>query len=671
MTEPAFENRVAEHIHLILRDFLKVIKVISMYPPDNPMPQSMQQSFAERLVDLVDEHQGLKFQIEKGKIFWNGEEVYEDKSREEALAAIFFDAGITVFQLSPGLNWDDVKALLKVIRRHQNKEETARDLASALWEANLDGFTFRTIEDIALAEYDGSFRVQEFTDLSSTDRNLKADPEAAAMYESLFVGVEYEGDGDPQDYDADTFTGRRVESGDLANDSTGIRRVPVSGRQVPRSSGSAPDPGPAETDSHVGDQAGWSDGVDASLFFDLGDTVEGVKPATSAMGLDDVRPSALDNINTSRMVDSELQPSPEERAALDNMLYRDAAFDMVESTVELLKEMLHQEETVAAFAETVTICDRMMATFLKNGLISATTDLVGYLRIHQDTLRREKPQWAARIDETMTMLGSRERLSGLVQGLNAYGQIESDQVAAFLRCFDWQAISTVSELLPSLQHAHHRQAITDFLASHGSNHIGIVARNLQSKDLEVVGNAVSVLGGVGTDEAIEHLARALSHREPDIRLAVVEALEQCESEVVIELFARAAQDPESDVRATAVAALVKRRGSRAFEAIAGLLESEMFGSLEPSEQKSLFVAYSVLGGDHAVDHLVELAAKANPLGDTRLKSLRESAFEALAHNHSDKCEKFLLRMTSSWRPDIKQRAIVALKARRDRLYGDH
>ena len=41
-------------IAFILKDLLKVIKVVSMYPEDNPLPHSMRRSFAEKLVDLVE-----------------------------------------------------------------------------------------------------------------------------------------------------------------------------------------------------------------------------------------------------------------------------------------------------------------------------------------------------------------------------------------------------------------------------------------------------------------------------------------------------------------------------------------------------------------------------------------------------------------------------------------
>ena len=80
-------------------------------------------------------------------------------------------------------------------------------------------------------------------------------------------------------------------------------------------------------------------------------------------------------------------------------------------------------------------------------------------------------------------------------------------------------------------------------------------------------------------------------------------------------------------------------------------------------------AYSIIGGDHAVEYLSGLIQRANPLNDATLTFFREAAFESLTLNRSEKSEKFLLKLTSSWRPQLKQLATAAIKKRRDIIYG--
>ena len=68
-----------EDIRLILRDLLKVIKVVAMYPEDNPLPQSLKRTFSERLVDLVSDYGTLDF---KGEV-WTSNAYWFDPDSSE------------------------------------------------------------------------------------------------------------------------------------------------------------------------------------------------------------------------------------------------------------------------------------------------------------------------------------------------------------------------------------------------------------------------------------------------------------------------------------------------------------------------------------------------------------------------------------------------------------
>lgn len=632
-----FETDMSGDIQLILKDLLKVIKVVAMYPPDNPLPQSLRQSFAERLVDLVSERHGLSLRIEKGKILHGKDTLFEDRPPDEALAALFFDAGITRIEFTPGLSWDDVNRLLDVFRRHQNREDNSGDLASAFWQANINGFAFKTIEDVALADYTGKFKVQEFeADEGGRESSLE-DTGKAHLYESLFVGVDYEGAEEVQLYDDDTVTGRRIEQG-----------------AVDPSQISAADSSP---------------GFDSSIFFGE-EKVEGVDSATRAMGLEDLAPATIPKIDTRRLIDQEYQPTAEEQAQLLEMLNRDTVFDIYESTVVLLKEMLYQETDLSSFGETVTICEKLITSFLRDGRIAIATDLLGYLHIFRERVQSSKPQWSQRLEESMTTLGSRDRLEALALGLNAHPDISGEQVTAYLFGFDWQVLAGLSAMASSLTNREHRQAILDLMSQRGGDHIAFISRNLLDKQPETVCNAIEVLGRIGSPEAIQHLKRVVSHKEEIVRTALVRTLAEIESHVCLELLVQLTRDQSPVVRTAAVNSLATRRGPEAFAAVAEIIYEESFAALTPDDQQALLTAYSVLGGDHAVDYLAELATRSNPLGDATLKFYRDAAFEALAHNRSDKSERVLVKMAGSWRPDLKRHAQEAIKHRRELLYGE-
>ena len=57
LTEAQKAKRMAE-IKAIFKDFLKVIKVVSLYPEGNPLPQSMRRNFSERLAQHIEDYGG-------------------------------------------------------------------------------------------------------------------------------------------------------------------------------------------------------------------------------------------------------------------------------------------------------------------------------------------------------------------------------------------------------------------------------------------------------------------------------------------------------------------------------------------------------------------------------------------------------------------------------------
>jgi len=112
------DNKISEHpsqefasgIKLLLRDLRKLLKVITLYPDDNPLPARMRRSFGAHFVQMVNEYNGLTFTIQPNEIYHNREIVYEDEGKEDALAADFYSAGIIHLEFRSGLSLDEFKA---------------------------------------------------------------------------------------------------------------------------------------------------------------------------------------------------------------------------------------------------------------------------------------------------------------------------------------------------------------------------------------------------------------------------------------------------------------------------------------------------------------------------------------------------------------------------------
>ncbi|MFQ6008100.1 MAG: HEAT repeat domain-containing protein [Candidatus Zixiibacteriota bacterium] len=641
MAETSFQDNRIKDVSYILKDLLKVIKVVSLYPETNPLPQSMKRSFAEKLVSLVEQYGQITISVEKDSLLYEHEVVFQDRSKEESLAGVFFDAGITDFTFKDGLDVDDVYSLLEAIRVYVNSPYKTHDLASLIWEKEVNGFVFSTLEDVTLPEYNEDFNLQGYMRDRSSSSPSKSQFTTDRV-ESYYAIFDLKQEANVVDLD-DSSPADRDQSGSVSE-------TPTAHRQF-----YAVQPG--EPGGTVLD----GKGIDSVSFR----TAEAAK----AMGYDDVSPSKTQLPDTTMILNEEFKLSQEEEKNVSRLLCLDAEFDMYESTTELLKEMLLQEMEMNAFYETVTICERIITEFLLSGKLEKATYLLQFLKELEDKIRKEKPLWSERLKDARVMAGSRDRLKALATGLNDYPEVEQAELTKYLDNFGWEALSGITDLLGEFNHHHHRQALCDYLAKKGRNHSDVVAKGIYDRRWFVVRNSVVILAQIGDDISLNHLKHALNHEERRVRLELVQALKNCSNDKALELLKQAVMDSDREIRREAIDAIVSRSGPVAFDTIVALINDKDFPLLEPEDQQNLLRAFSILGGDAAVGFLARLILRFNLFRNTTLSFYRRAAFEALSYNRSEKAERLLVKLASSWRPDIRRQASAMLRRRREIIYG--
>jgi len=616
-----------DDIKLILKDFHKIIKVISMYPENNPLPQSMKRSFSDKLIELIKKNGSIDITVSKDKLTYRKETVYIDRSREERLAGLFFDAGLNGFSFKDSLELDDIHRLLDVLKNYVNAPHRAEEFVNNIWEVGVNGFTVTTVEDVNLAAYDGDFRIQEFLESYNDDDDERdRDSVLNEEYQSLFSYIETDDD----------------ENSD----------VPAAPVHI-----EFDDEGQV---SQVSEPESLVDDPDGSLR-----TVAAVE----AMGFADLPPAKVNIYDTNLLLDDEYRLSTEEEELMKRMVADDALFDLYESTSALLKELFQHETELNGFHETAGICEKILKEFILAGKIIEAGLLLQYVRELDEKIRGDKPQWAERLKEINLTAGSRDYLAALAETLNGHPGIGTDELLRYLDNFGWEALSGITDLLGELEHRLHRDTLCNYLSSRGRDKVSIIARSIADKRWYVVRNAVIILARIGDEQALSFLKKVVRHDQPQVRRELVNSLEECHNETALEILGVMVHDSDDEIRQAAVGAIVARRGQKAFEVITDIINDDTFRKLARENQQQLLNAYSIIGGDHAVEYLSGLILRVNPLKDATLTFFREAAFEALTLNRSEKSEKFLLKLTSSWRPQLKQLAMAAIKKRREIIYG--
>lgn len=154
-------QEVTSDIKLLLRDLKKIIKVITIYPDDNPLPAKMRSSYGTRFIEVVDQLDGLTFSIRPGEIIHNREVVHQDEEKDENLAAIFYNTGIIYLEFRSGLTLDEFNSFLDVLKAFLNDRALDRDLVSMLWQEQFANIKFKTVEDLALGECETDMMIRE------------------------------------------------------------------------------------------------------------------------------------------------------------------------------------------------------------------------------------------------------------------------------------------------------------------------------------------------------------------------------------------------------------------------------------------------------------------------------------------------------------------------------
>jgi hypothetical protein len=160
ISQQVSQESVAD-IRLLLRDLKKMIRVLAIYPADNPLPAKMRASFSGRFVEVVDKVGGFCLSIRPNEIVYASEAVFQDKGAEETLAAPFYNAGIIHLEFRPGLTVDEVNTFLDIVKECPITGGGDFDLATGLWQKQLNSIRFKTVEDLSLGESDAEVVIRD------------------------------------------------------------------------------------------------------------------------------------------------------------------------------------------------------------------------------------------------------------------------------------------------------------------------------------------------------------------------------------------------------------------------------------------------------------------------------------------------------------------------------
>ncbi|MCX6826366.1 MAG: HEAT repeat domain-containing protein, partial [candidate division Zixibacteria bacterium] len=552
------------------------------------------------------------FNIGSKEICYQNEVVYKDESSDDALAQLFHNSGITEIRFSPDFGFEESNLLLKTIKSFVNREKGNNDLVLLLWQADITGFDYYTVEDVMLREYDGGMLIQESTagNDPSAAENSGMDDSDKVVYSSIFL----EDDSSPSNPES-------TRGGDLPNNAS----------------------------------------MSFSTAEEYADRVMGFErmPARKRVPLPD----------TALILNEAFTLGDFDRTKLEEVLRQDAEFDMYRSTISLLFEVLVEEKELSEFGEAITVMEKMQSEFLRAGRLQYAGHILEGLQEIAQTADRS-PKWQERIKSAIIMAGSKEKLDYLTTALNNNAYISPQEIDTYLSHFGWEALSAITGLLGELEHEPHRKVICNYLIRAGKDHVDIISRGIFDRRWFVVRNTVSILISIGGEKAYAYLEKVIRYEDPRVRLQVVRSISGNRTQKGTDILVKLMWDKDDLIKQTVWQSLLELDDAQILHVVTTIINNDQFTLLDASDQEKLLITFSKLGGEPAAAYLGQLVKDKFVIREREQDFYQQAAFKALGYNCSEKAEKILLKCNHSWNKQIRKMAGEALKHRRKVIYGE-
>lgn len=612
------KQEVTNDINILLRDLLKVIKVLTIYPPDNPLPTKMRSSVGKRFLELVNRYEGLVFDVRPSELTYQGEIVFRDKGKEEVLAGLFYNTGIIRLEFQSGIIENQFNSFLDIIRNYINDRSADRDLVSQLWQEQLEFIRFTTVEDLALSEYSADTIIEELHD---SYRRRSAD-ETDVLYNNTLP--DENGNGSSSEETAPEGEDNSGSSDDKMINNEGIEHLPLEMAAT----------------------------IDSS-------SCEEVTLSSSPIPSDSFNLIMKDNYT---LAEDEVQ---EIRLLLEENRY----FDPHRTATRVLVEIMHIWDDQKPFFEAVGICEKLLDDLLENGAFAVAADFVHTLRGLQEEMTAPKPAFSARLADFIRQAGDHNHIDQLTDIINRQPSIDPGLIEIYLESLGWESLVHINGMLSGLTSKESRLMVCNYLIRHGRDKTDIIGSGLRDKRWYVARNTAMILGKIGGDRALHHLASSINHPHRQVREEIMAAIAGTKSDETVDLLCRFLDDPDLELRQAALGYLEKLGGRKFFDKLRSIISAPAFESSSIDEQEQLLIALSRLGGAEVVNFLSSIAGTIRLFGSVPIIQYRLAALAALAHNRSPEAEKALLKLASSRRQWLRQAAVAALEQYRQSMYG--
>jgi HEAT repeat protein len=296
--------------------------------------------------------------------------------------------------------------------------------------------------------------------------------------------------------------------------------------------------------------------------------------------------------------------------------------DVRTSALNVLFDLFELEGDGATRAEILDILDHLLPNLLNARDFRTAASVLREGKLLAARAPGLQPEHRARLDGLVAKLSEPAIVSQLIQSLDEAPALAGEaEVAEVLRELRASALEPVLGWIPSLAVPALRavlEGVADRLAASNTDE---VIRILRSPDSEALASVVTLCGRLALHQVVPGLAETVTHRDPVVRLATVQALAQLGTPSALALIDKAIDDDDRNVRLAAVRAVGGRGYKGALKRVEGLVFGRGLREMDLTEKMAVFEAYGSIAGASGLKALSGLLL---PRGLLKLKESPET-----------------------------------------------
>jgi HEAT repeat protein len=319
--------------------------------------------------------------------------------------------------------------------------------------------------------------------------------------------------------------------------------------------------------------------------------------------------------------------------------------DVRSSALNILFDLFELEGDPQIRSEVLDILDHLFPNLLNARDFRTAAAVLRESKLLATRGKGLTPGERARLDAFVAKLSEPAIVSQLLQSLDETPALAGEvEVAEVLRELRATALEPVLSAIPVLASSGLRTLLEGVADRLAASHSDEVLRILRSPESPALASVVALCGRLGLHQVVPGLASTVTHRDPVVRLASVQALAQLGTPAALALVDKAIEDEDRAVRLAAV----RVAGSRGYKGALKRVEAVVLGKsveeMDLTEKMAFFEAYGTIAGAGALKALSGLLL---PRGLLKLKESSETracAAIALGKVRTAEAREILTRM---------------------------